>query len=85
MLVINCSRGLIIIWSEEFKTNEQKFRSRDCIATTFPELNIVYINAYLHPNNYLQLRHSNSSLSKIKAGQLIVLTGDFNYLNYDMI
>ena len=81
---INCSGGLITIWSEEIKTNEQRFQSRDHSAVTFPNLNFVLINTYLNPNDYTtKLRQLNSSLTKIEPGRFVVLAGDFNAFNHD--
>ena len=81
---INCSGGLITIWSEEIKTNEQRFESRDHSAVTFPNLNFVLINTFLNPNDYTtKLRQLNSSLTKIEPGRFVVLTADFNAFNHD--
>ena len=81
---INCSGGLITIWSEEIKTNEQRFQARDHSAVPFPNLNFVLINTYLNPNDYTKkLRQLNSSLTKIEPGRFVVLTGDFKAFNHD--
>ena len=38
---INCSGGLITVWSEEINTNEQRLQSRDHSAITFQKKNVV--------------------------------------------
>ena len=81
---INCSGGLITVWSEEINTNAQRLQSRDHSAITFPNLNLVLINTYLNPNNYTsKLKQLSSGLTKNEPGRFVVLTGDFNVFSHD--
>ena len=51
---INCSGGLVSVWSEELKTDNQILQSRDHSGINFTELNLTVFNVYLNTSFYCE-------------------------------
>ena len=81
---INCSGGLVTVWSEELKTDNQILQSRDHSGINFTELNLTVFNVYLNTSSYCEkLKQLSSNLSKLNTERSIVLAGDFNAFSHD--